>query len=61
VTIWANTVRALTVGHVSLGPIQIMPPPGQTMGMLVVKSTLWIIGILAVFIPTAVRQYRKAA
>jgi ABC-2 type transport system permease protein len=61
VTIWANTVRALTVGHVSFGPVQIMPPPGQTMAGLLVKSTLWIIGILAVFIPTAVRQYRKAA
>jgi ABC-2 type transport system permease protein/oleandomycin transport system permease protein len=52
VTIWANTVRVLTVGPLILGP-------GETVEGLIVKSTLWIVGILAVFAPVSIRRYRK--
>lgn len=57
VTAWANAVRVLTNGEGIL-----MSDPtlaGETLTGLVVKSTLWILGILVVFVPIAVRQYRK--
>jgi ABC-2 type transport system permease protein len=56
VTIWANTVRALTVGYAKLAS----SIPGNTMPGLIWKSTIWIVAILAVFIPLSVRLYRKA-
>jgi ABC-2 type transport system permease protein len=63
VTIWANTVRTLTIGTIKFcGPIgcrTFWPPGGATLPSLVLKSTLWIIAILLVFIPMSVRLYRK--
>ena len=59
VTIWANTVRTLTVGSVSYHGQQFLPPPGETLSGLIVKSMLWIAAILVVFVPIAVRTYRK--
>ncbi len=61
VTIWANTVRTLTVGTVKLGSLSFLPPPGETLTGLVVKSTIWILLILIIFVPLAVRLYRKTA
>jgi ABC-2 type transport system permease protein len=61
VTIWSNTVRYLTVGRV-YDPIHhavVLPPLGDSGLSLVVKSSLWIIGILLVFVPISVRTYRK--
>ncbi|MEA2551734.1 MAG: type transport system permease protein [Actinomycetota bacterium] len=63
VTIWANTVRYLTVGRVydHVHHVAILPPPGDTPGGLLLKSALWIIAILLVFVPISVRLYRKVA
>ena len=61
VTIWANTVRYLTVGRVEVHGVPILPAPGDTPASLVLKSSLWIIGVLLVFIPISVRTYRKVA
>jgi len=64
VTIWANCVRWLTNGYVyATGPDgvvrQLFPDEGTTGTQLVVKSLIWIAAILAVFVPLAVRKYRK--
>ena len=64
VTVWANCVRWLTNGYVYVvGPDgvahQALPPDGATGTQLVVKSLIWIAAILAVFVPLAVRKYRR--
>ena len=64
VTIWANCVRWLTNGYVYVtGPDgvarQLLPEEGTTGTQLVVKSLIWIAAILAVFVPLAVRKYRR--
>ena len=64
VTVWANCVRWLTNGYVYVvGPDgvarQALPPEGATGTQLVVKSLIWIAAILAVFVPLAVRKYRR--
>ena len=64
VTIWANCVRWLTNGYVYVtapdGVVhQLLPSEGTTGTQLVVKSLVWITAILAVFVPLAVRKYRK--
>ena len=63
VTIWSNTVRYLTVGRVydRVHHISILPVPGDTPTSLVVKSSLWILALLLVFVPVSVRTYRKVA
>ncbi len=60
VTVWANAVRWLTNGYI-YGPdhTQLLPPDGATGTAIVVKSLIWIAGILVVFVPLAVRKYRK--
>jgi ABC transporter DrrB family efflux protein len=60
VTVWANTVRWLTNGYV-YGPdgTQLLPPVGENGARLVVKSLVWIAVILSIFVPLAVRKYRK--
>ncbi len=52
VTIWANTVRALTIGSAAL-------PPGESITDLLAKSLVWILAILVVFVPISVRSYRR--
>jgi ABC transporter DrrB family efflux protein len=52
VSIWANTARALAVGPAAI-------PPGQSLDDLMFISALWILGILAVFVPLSIRLYRK--
>ena len=59
VTVWANTVRWLTNGYVYVNGQQALPPDGENGTRLVVKSLVWIAVILAIFIPLAVRKYRK--
>jgi len=54
VTIWANTVRVLTAGDQALAAL-----PTETLAGLILKSTAWIVAILMVFVPLAVRQYRN--
>jgi ABC-2 type transporter. len=61
VTIWADTVRTLTVGTVKLGSVSFLPPTGETLPGLILKSSAWILLILVIFVPLAVRLYRKTA
>jgi ABC-2 type transport system permease protein/oleandomycin transport system permease protein len=61
VTIWADTVRTLTVGAVKVGNVSFLPPAGQTLPGLIFKSTIWMLAILIVFVPLSVRMYRKNA
>ncbi|MEX0650941.1 MAG: ABC transporter permease [Actinomycetota bacterium] len=58
VTIWCDLAR-----YLSLGEIGIIDPitkaPIDTFEGLLLKSVLWIVGLLIVFVPLAVRLYRK--
>jgi ABC-2 type transport system permease protein/oleandomycin transport system permease protein len=59
VTIWVNTVRALTLGELyseSTHPLFINAPP---LGTLLWQSAAWIAGLLAFFSYLGVRVYRK--
>jgi ABC transporter DrrB family efflux protein len=58
VTIWANTLRALTLGNDTLAERMLLGHPTTT---LLLWSALWITGLLAVFVPLAIRMYRKNA
>jgi ABC-2 type transport system permease protein len=58
VTLWCNLARYLAVGNVAiLDPTTHQPI--DTFQALVVKSALWIAGLLIVFVPLAIRLYRK--
>jgi ABC transporter DrrB family efflux protein len=50
ITHWANTARVL-----AFGPYE----GSQPLEELLLLSTVWIVGIVAVFIPLAIRQYKK--
>jgi ABC-2 type transport system permease protein len=55
VTIWANSARVLALGDVAL-------PPNygpQSLEGLLVGSVLWILGLLAIFVPLAIRMYKR--
>lgn len=58
VTIWCNLARYLTNG-----PIGIVDPttgqPVDTFEALLVKSVLWIVVLLVIFVPLAIRLYRR--
>ncbi len=58
VTIWCNLAR-----YLSNGPIGILDPktklPVDTFEGLVVKSVVWIVVLLVIFVPLAIRLYRK--
>jgi ABC-2 type transport system permease protein/oleandomycin transport system permease protein len=57
-TYWANLVRYLSIGQEGI----VDPTTGipvDTFEGLLLKSVLWIVGLLAVFIPLAVRLYRR--
>jgi ABC-2 type transport system permease protein/oleandomycin transport system permease protein len=59
VSIWAETFRALTLGDLyTNAPVEFVGnvPP---LGTLILQSTLWFAGILAVFVPLGVRVYRR--
>ncbi|MDP9328905.1 MAG: ABC transporter permease [Actinomycetota bacterium] len=58
VTHWCNLARYLALGNVGL----IDPKthlPIDTFEALLLKSVLWIVGLLIVFVPLAIRLYRK--
>src|SRR5206468_11178505 len=58
VTIWCNLARYLAVGNVAiLDPTTHQPI--DSFQALVMKSALWIAGLLIVFVPLAIRLYRK--
>jgi ABC-2 type transport system permease protein/oleandomycin transport system permease protein len=55
VTVWANCARVLALGDVAL-------PPNygpQSLEGLLVASLLWILGLLAIFVPLAIRMYKR--
>jgi ABC transporter DrrB family efflux protein len=55
VTIWANCARVLALGDVAL-------PPNygpQSLEGLLVGSVLWIVGLLVIFVPLAIRMYKR--
>jgi ABC-2 type transport system permease protein/oleandomycin transport system permease protein len=57
VTHWVDLARYLSLGADFMAQV-----PGRPVGSLddlVIKSVLWIVGLLAVFIPLSVRLYRK--
>lgn len=54
ISVVANTVRSLMV------PAEALPFIGLDQGKLIWQSFAWIVVILAVFAPFAVRQYRKS-
>lgn len=54
ISVIANTVRSLTV------PEEFLTFLGFDRGDFILQSVLWIVGIIAVFAPLAVRQYRKS-
>jgi ABC-2 type transport system permease protein/oleandomycin transport system permease protein len=57
VTVWCNLARYLCNGEV--GILDASGQPVATFEELVVKSILWLVGICLVFIPLAIRLYRK--
>ena len=58
VTHWCNLARFLAVGQVALIDPQTHQPI-DTFEALVVKSILWIAGLLVIFVPLAIRLYRR--
>jgi ABC-2 type transport system permease protein/oleandomycin transport system permease protein len=58
VTIWCNLARYLSSGPVAIVDFQTKVPVDTFEG-LVFKSTIWIVGLLVVFVPLAIHLYRK--
>jgi ABC-2 type transport system permease protein/oleandomycin transport system permease protein len=58
VTIWCNLARYLSIGPLGIVDLQTGVPVDTFEGLLI-KSLLWIGGLLIVFIPLAIRLYRK--
>jgi ABC transporter DrrB family efflux protein len=54
ITVTANALRGLTLGGGAL-------ETGQTVNGQVTLAIIWAVGILAIFAPLAVRQYRRIA
>jgi ABC-2 type transport system permease protein len=60
ITIWANTVRTLTMGSRYLSYLAHQPTPViETLPGLLFKSAIWVVAILALFVPLSIRLYRK--
>jgi acyl-CoA reductase-like NAD-dependent aldehyde dehydrogenase len=58
VTLWCNLARYLAVGNVAILDPATHQPIDSFEGLLV-KSVVWIAGLLIVFVPLAIRLYRK--
>ena len=58
VTYWCDLAR-----YLSIGPVGVLDPithlPKYSFQELVMWSTAWIVGLLAVFVPLSIRLYRK--
>ncbi len=59
VTVLSNTLRAVILGDPYISSVPSLVESGATTGSLVLQSIAWILGILAVAAPLAVRSYRK--
>ncbi|MEX1262511.1 MAG: ABC transporter permease [Actinomycetota bacterium] len=58
VTIWCDLARYLSLGEIGILDSDTGLPIDTFEGLLL-KSVLWIVGLLIVFVPLAVRLYRK--
>lgn len=58
VTIWCNLARYLAVGNVAILDATTHQPIDSFVG-LVLKSAVWIAALLTVFVPLAIRLYRR--
>lgn len=58
VTYWCNLARYLSIGELGVTD-PITQEVLYSLGDLIVRSVLWIVGLLAIFIPISVRMYRK--
>ena len=59
VSIWANCARTLALGDAGLPTDPGTLIPTTSLEGLLVASALWIVGLLIVFVPLAIRMYRK--
>jgi ABC-2 type transport system permease protein len=59
VTIWANCARVLALGDVALPIDPGTKIPTTSLEGLIVLSTIWVAGLLIVFVPVSIRMYRK--
>jgi ABC-2 type transport system permease protein/oleandomycin transport system permease protein len=59
VTYWCNLARYLSIGEAGIPLDPSTGLPIDTVEGLVVKSALWIAGLLVVFVPLSIRLYRK--
>ena len=60
VTIWANCARVLALGNVALPTDRATHTiPTTDLGGLLLWSAIWIGGLLVVFVPVAIRMYRR--
>jgi ABC-2 type transport system permease protein/oleandomycin transport system permease protein len=60
VTIWANCARVLALGNVALPTDRATHTiPTTDLGGLLLWSAIWIVGLLVVFVPVAIRMYRR--
>jgi ABC transporter DrrB family efflux protein len=58
VTAWCNLARYLANGNLGIIDIKTGVPIDTLEGLLT-KSVIWIVGLLAIFVPLAIRLYRK--
>jgi hypothetical protein len=58
VTAWCNLARYLANGNLGILDVDTKLPIDTFEGLLF-KSALWIVGLLIVFVPLAIRLYRK--
>jgi hypothetical protein len=59
VTIWANCARVLALGDVALPIDPGTKIPTTSLEGLIFLSTIWVAGLLIVFVPVSIRMYRK--
>jgi ABC-2 type transport system permease protein len=59
VSIWAQTLRVLTLGDIYTQAPRQLVGVVPSLGTLLWQSTAWFVGILALFVPLGVRVYRR--
>lgn len=58
VTVWCNLARYLSNGDIGIIDIE-TGLPVDTFEALVLKSVVWIVALLVIFVPLAIRLYRR--
>jgi ABC-2 type transport system permease protein len=61
VTYWCNLARYLSIGPIAIPIDPATNQPIYTFEHLLLLSSAWIAGLLAVFIPLSIRMYRRLA